>query len=262
MIASKPIRGITYCLLFSLWLLCSCGEKTPAAEFFDTPHSKVSIAHLKTLATSNSRTITEDISIEGYVVANDLFGEYYKSIIICDESGGIEISVETNSTARVFPVAAKVTVLCSSLTLGNYAGRVILGAKSSDYTVGRIDESDFSRYFTIDKLSPQAVEPELITIADISPKYVGNYVEISDVAFTEGGRLRWCDTDPQTGKVIATERELNDTEGHTLAVRTIAQCSYGSELLPAGRGRIRGIIEKYNSRYSLRVVNRQFDFRE
>lgn len=245
-----------------LLILCGCSDDNPNAEFPDTPHSVVSIAHLKTMATSQSRIITEDISIEGYVVANDLFGEYYKSIVLCDKSGGIEISVECNSTAMLFPIAAKVTIHCTSLTLGNYSGRVILGAESSDYTVGRIAYSDFARFFSIDKLSPQAIEPNQITLSEISPKLVGNYVEIADVEFCEGGKLKWCDTDAATGKLITTERELRNAQGNSLWVRTIAQCSYGSEKLPAGRGRIRGIIEKYNSRYSLRVVNRQFEFGE
>lgn len=249
-------------ILSTLALLCGCGEETPAFEGEDMPNGIISIAHLKTMATSDSRIITEDISIEGYVVVNDLYGEYYKSIVICDKSGGIEISVDTNSTARTFPVAAKVTVHCTSLTLGNYAGRIILGAKSFDYVVGRIAESDFTRYFSIDKLSPQAIEPTQISIAEIAPQHVGNYVEIADVTFNEGGKVKWCDTDTETKEFITTERIICDKQGDSLAVRTIAQCSYASEMLPTGRGRIRGIIEKYNNRYSLRVVNRQFDFRE
>ena len=262
MTASKAIKTILGLFALAVALLCSCSEPTPTPEFSDSPNGVVSIAHLKTLATSQSRIITEDISIEGYIIANDLFGEYYKSIILCDESGGIEISIETNSTAKIFPCAAKVRVHCTSLVLGNYSGRVILGAKSYDYTVGRIAESDFARHFSIDKLSPKAIEPTHITIAEVTPALIGNYVEIAEVEFIDGGKLKWCDLDTESGEIITTERELRDTQGHAIWVRTIAQCSYASEILPAGRGRIRGIIERYNNRYSLRIVNRQFDFKE
>ena len=241
-------------------LLWSCGEATPAPEFDDQPYGIVSIAHLKTMAGSEPRTITEDISIEGYVVANDLYGEYYKSIVICDDSGGIEISVDTRQTAKIFPGAAKVTVHCTSLTIGDYDGRIVLGAKSNEYGIGRIEERDFARFFLIDKLSPKTVEPTKITIDAISAKEIGNYVEITDVGFYEADGLRWCDSDPVTGEVKTTTRQLIDKQGNTLLVRTISQCSYATELLPSGRGRIRGIVEKQNSRYSLRIVNRQFDF--
>lgn len=262
MAANQAIKIIFRFFIIAATLLYSCSEPTPTPEFSDSPSGIISIAHLKTLATGQSRTITEDISIEGYIVANDLFGEYYKSIVLCDESGGIEISIETNSTASIFPCAAKVRVHCTSLVLGNYFGRVILGAKSYDYTVGRIDESDFTRYFTIDRLSPKTIEPTPITIAEISPALIGNYVEIADVEFTDGGKQRWCDIDCESGEIITTERELCDTQGHSIWIRTIAQCSYASEMLPTGRGRIRGIIERYSNHYSLRIVNRQFDFKD
>ncbi|MBQ3148875.1 MAG: hypothetical protein IJB87_05895 [Alistipes sp.] len=248
----------------SLLLIASCSKSDdPAAEYPESPHGKVSIAHLKTLAIKDSKVITEDISIEGYVVANDLFGEYYKSIVVCDESGGIEISVDTHSTAKTFPIAAKVTIHCTSLTLGNFAGRIILGAKANDdYTVGRIAESDFARHFAIDLLAAQAIEPTKITISEISPNIIGNYIEINDVAFTNSNGIKWCDTDPATGEFLTSERELSDSDGNTISVRTIAQCIYASEILPSGIGKVRGIVEKYNSRYSLRIVNRQFDFNE
>ena len=243
-------------------LLCGCSEPNPAPEFNDRPYGLISIAHLKTMAKSEPHTITEDISIEGYVVANDLYGEYYKSIVICDDSGGIEISVDARQTAKIFPGAAKVTLHCTSLSIADYYGRVVIGAKSNEYGIGRIEEENFARFFIIDKLSPTATEPTKMTINAISAKDVGNYVEIADVSFTDAEGLRWCDIDTATGEAITTTRQLTDQQGNTLLVRTIAQCSYATERLPSGRGKVRGIIERQNSRYSLRIVNRQFDFRE
>jgi hypothetical protein len=242
--------------------LCGCGDPTPMPEFDNSPYGIVSIAHLKTMAGSEPRTITEDISIEGYVVANDLYGEYYKSIVICDDSGGIEISVDARQTAKIFPYAAKVNIHCTSLSIGSYDGRIVLGAKSNEYGIGRIEERDFARFISIDKLSPKATEPTEITIDAISAKDIGNYVEINDVSFSNADGLKWCDTDPTTGEAKTTTRQLIDQKGNTIFVRTIAQCSYAAELVPSGRGKIRSIVEKQNSRYSLRIVNRQFDFRE
>ena len=111
MIALQQNKLLIICA-FALQL-CGCGDPTPMPEFDNSPYGIVSIAHLKTMAGSEPRTITEDISIEGYVVANDLYGEYYKSIVICDDSGGIEISVDARQTAKIFPYAAKVNIHCT-----------------------------------------------------------------------------------------------------------------------------------------------------
>ena len=51
-------------------------DDTPAVEYPDTPNSKISIAHLKALCRADRTVITDDISIEGHVIANDLYGEF------------------------------------------------------------------------------------------------------------------------------------------------------------------------------------------
>ena len=105
---------------------CACTKSVP--DYDDDPRGTVSIAHLKTLCTSESVVITDDIAITGHIAANDLYGEYSRTIVLCDDSGGIEIAVDSRRTAETFPIAARLTVHCTSLALGDYGGRVMLGA--------------------------------------------------------------------------------------------------------------------------------------
>lgn len=233
----------------------------PVAPFDEAPHGVVSIAHLKSLAKSESYTITDDISIEGYVVANDLFGEYYKSIVISDESGGIEIAIDTNKTATQFPISARVVVYCSGLTIGDYGGRLTLGATpAGHYTVDRISAKDISRYFLVDKSAPKAIEPTRLNINEIAEEHIGNYIRMDDVTFASQAGMSWCDKEPASGEYITTERTLHDRKGNALAVRTIAECRYRSEKIPSGYGVVCGIVEYFNGNYSLRIVNHQILF--
>ena len=221
----------------------------------------VSIAHLKSLAKSESYTITDDISIEGYVVANDLFGEYHKSIVISDESGGIEIAIDTNKSATQFPISARVVVYCSGLTIGDYGGRLTLGATpAGHYTVDRISAKDISRYFLVDKSVPKAIEPTRLNINEIAEEHIGNYIRMDDVTFSSQAGMSWCDKEPASGEYITTERTLHDRKGNALAVRTIAECLYRSEKIPSGYGVVCGIVEYFNGEYSLRIVNHQLLF--
>ena len=82
--------------IISLIILSACQDSAPS--YNERPHGIISIAHLKTLATSDSYTITDDVAIEGYVVANDLFGEFYKSIVICEEKGQSVVYITNIST--------------------------------------------------------------------------------------------------------------------------------------------------------------------
>ena len=175
------VRAIRIAAILLSATLAGCADRA-AGEYPDTPYGSVSIAYLKTLARSASTVIADDIAITGYVAVNDLYGEYSATIVLCDESGGIEIAVDSRTTATLFPVSARVTVHCSSLALGNYGGRIILGARpTGSYTVDRIAASDFGRYFLIDKSRPAAVEPVRILIEELSPESIGRLVELRDV---------------------------------------------------------------------------------
>ena len=235
--------------------LVACSDAT-SGDYDSPPQGKVSIAYLKSLAQSEGRMITSDIAIEGYVVANDLFGEYYKSIVISDQSGGIAIGVDESSTAVRFPLSAHLTIHCSGLALGTYGGTLMLGAiPEREYNVDRIATSDIERYISIDKENPLAIEPTATTIAELTPSHIGNYVVINHLSFKEQAGMTWCDKDPLTGQYITTVRTAYDSDNRPLSIRIIAQCDYRSEAIPSGQGSLYGIVEYVNGEYTLRIVN-------
>lgn len=250
-------------MCFSLGL--SACEKSDAArddshpiDYPETPHGKVTIAHLKSMCRAESQRITDDISIEGHIIVNDLYGEYTYSIIVGDSSGCIEISVDTDSTAEIFAVGARIVVRCSSLALGDYGGKVILGAlPTGEYNIERIKEVDFARYFLIDETQVKTIEPQERKIDTISTADIGNYIILRDVQFSLGGTATWCDIEAESGEYITTERQIIDSEGQTFNVRTIAQCLYRDEILPDTKVALCGIVEYFNGDYSLRVINHQ-----
>lgn len=256
------IRGMAFAAgIFAVALFSAACNNTTAEEFESTPHGIVSIAHLKTLCRNNSTTINEDISIEGYVVANDLFGEYQRAIILCDESAGIEISIDCKPTAIHFPISARIVVHCTGLAVGNQGGRIILGAApSGSYTVNRIKESDIERYMLIDRTQPKEIKPQKMTIGQIDNDCVGNYIALDDVTFGAEAGLCWCDKNPETGEYITTYRTLHDRNGNTIGVRTIAECSYRAESIPSGYGSLWGMVERSSDEFVLRIVNHRIEF--
>lgn len=245
--------------IISIIIFSACNDQS--SGFDKRPQGVISIAHLKSLAASESYTITDDIAIEGYVVANDLYGEYSKSIVICDDSGGIEIAIDMRSTATTFPISARVVVHCSGLTIGDYGGQLTLGAiPEGRYTVDRISERDLLRYFLIDKNSPRAIEPTVVNINDIEPAHIGNYIRLNSISFSSQVGLTWCNKDLVTGEYIPTERTISDRMGNKFTVRTLPECHYREEIIPSGYGDICGIVHYFNGNYSLRIVNHQIIF--
>ena len=235
-------------------LAVACSDSTTIG-YGQQSEGMISIAHLKTMAAGSSVEIVENVAIEGYVVVNDLYGEYYKTIVISDESGGIELLVDCDNTAVEFPVSARVTAHCTGLAVGVYGGRVMLGAvPEREFTVERLSMQKAAQHIRVDKSAPVEIRAKEKKINEISTSDVSNYVVIDDVEFVDQG-LAWCDKDPLTGEYIATTRAVSDSEGRQIGVRTIASCSYRAERLPEGWGRLYGVVEYFNGEFALRVVN-------
>lgn len=248
-------------LIISITLLTACSDST--SSYDKPPQGTISIAHLKSLAATESYIITDDIAIEGHVVANDLYGEFYKSIVICDNSAGIEIAIDSRKTATQFPISAHVTVYCSGLCIGDYGGQLTLGVTPIDkYSVSRISEKDILRYFLVDKDNPQTIKPTTMNIRDINTTHIGNFIRIDNVTFGTQAGSTWCEQDPLTEEYITTERIVTNKIGDTFTIRCIGECKYNSEPLPSGYGSICGIVEYFNQEYSLRVVNHLIEFND
>lgn len=211
----------------------------------------VSIAYLKSLYSGHPVDIVTDYRIRGYVVSTDRFGNFYKTLIIADSTGGIEIKLDMENLFRDFWFGHEVTVHCNGLTLGAYSGLVQLGtAATGGYETGYIDENVITAHLKVTGLSPEAPRPYHLKIGELSERYLSCLVRFNDVQFVEEEQgLLWCDPDADT------DRHIVDRRGDTLTVRTSRHAEYASRLLPHGNGFIEGILSYFNGEYQLKVAD-------
>lgn len=256
----KTIVRINWLLL----LLFTAGCSNSSTLEYEKPGEGIhTIAYLKSLCPANgSHTIRETVILCGVVTANDLHGEFNKSIVIEDATGGVEISIDHSNLAKPFPLNTVVNVHCNGLAVGDYGGKVMLGAQpEGDYTVDRIPSADLQRYIrpaTDSNLSRRAVP---MTFGAVTLRDADRYVRFENVRFEEQ-TVSWCDSDPESGKPVTTRRTLIDATGKRFFVRTLGGCRYATEPVPQGTGSINGIIDYFNGEFSLRVTNDETDFRE
>lgn len=242
-------------------LAAGCDEATHPAPR-EEQRATNSVAYLKSLCDGrNSVVVTQEITVQGYVAANDRYGEFTKSLVIEDATGGITVAADLESVADVCPFGYVATLRCHGLVLCDYGGKIQIGVAPEGSGAGRIPAEDFARYVSI--RMPEADEglrAEAVTIDRIAERHIDTRVRIDGVHFPQAG-AKWCDTDPQTGRSVTTERTLADDEGHTLPVRTAGTCTYAKEPIPAGTGSIYGVIDYFDGKYTLRVTNRTSCFR-
>ena len=206
----------------------------------DTPQGTVTIAALKSRCTGAQAAVTEDITIEGVVTGNDLYGEFYKTLVVEDTSGGISIAVDATELYVDYPVGTAVTIHCNGLFLCDYGGKVMLGTRPTDEYAGpgRIPQAEAALYLRRKQAETRPLRPRTFTFGEVDMRHTDTYVHFEGVRFVQQGN--WCDPDPETGRP--------------------ATCTYATEPVPQGTGSVYGIIDYFNGKYTLRIANREVDF--
>lgn len=216
---------------------------------------RISIAYLKSLCKGDSYRIVDDFVISGTVVANDIYGELSRSIVVMDDSAGIEIAIDSFALHELFPLYSRVEVYCSGLKLARVGHKVEMGAVATDdFMLDNIDAEMVNRYLRVVGVESEFVAPTL-SIDQLSATHISGVVRIDDIEICATDRgLAWCDM--VDGEQITTYRAAVDSRGNEFAIRTLGSCSYGAEVMPTEKFSAVGIVEYADSRYTLRIVNR------
>ena len=243
-----------------LALLAGCDRASKPEYVVCPPEPQHTVAYLKSLCDGRSNVaVTQDIIIRGFVTANDLYGEFDKTIVVEDGTGGIAIAAEHPSLADDYPFGIVATVRCNGLTLCDYGGKIELGTTPGGEGAGRIPRDELARYIRTEPPGGETHTAQPLTFDAVAARHIDTRVRFDDVRFTDTGTT-WCDTDPETGRTVATERTIADARGRTFTVRTAGTCIYAKEPVPQGTGSLYGIIDYFAGKYTLRVTNREAVF--
>ena len=249
-------------LLF--FCLCSCSDASSLdyAGSGDDTEGHVSVAYLKSLCQGLLHPITEDLWIEGQVVANDLYGEFPNVLVLSDQSGGIEVLVALERLYRTFETGCTVRVYCNGLALADYGGKIQLGVlPTGEYVLDRIAVESLGRHVRRSDAVPIDLLPEVLTFGEVNTGRIATYVRFERVRFAhEEIGQPFCLRDSETDRLLATDRHLVDMRNDTLLVRIVASCIYASEPIPDGEGIANGVLDYFNGNYMLRISNRMIDF--
>ncbi|MEO1516586.1 MAG: DUF5689 domain-containing protein [Bacteroidota bacterium] len=240
---------------------------------FDEPPSTIELPDISANTTISQlkekhiagefESITEDLVIEGIVVADDASGNFYRTLIIQDGTGGIELRLNSNELYNDYPIGRQLFVKCNGLTMGDYNGIVQLGGGTY------VDDRGFNRLGGIEDIFVKdvllrgtrnnEVTPTVVTIdqltTDIQDPYINTLVQINDVQFATGSSGEtYALYDQATNTRSTVNRDLEDCNGNELVLRSSGFADFVNELTPTGKGSITGV-------YSVFRTTRQFYIR-
>jgi len=204
----------------------------------------------------NTPTYTADDIIEGYVVSSDEGGNFYKSFYVqaIDGSKGYNLSVdEVNLYAKNFQPGKKVFLKLKGLAYANptsFGVGLIFGAPPTEqYAVNRLATLEYPKHLiaSCDAVSEDAIVKK-ITIAQVSDTYLNTLVEIDNVQFTDeaaGGTYDSNREDDFDSSIFVTDG------AKSLTIRTSRFANFAGRIVPSGKGKIRGVLTKYNSTFQI-----------
>ena len=216
----------------------------PPVEEYPSITPNATISDIKALHTiGNTPTlITDSLVIEGIVVSSDEAGNFFKQLIIQDDSAGIELRIELSNLYSEYPVGRKVWVKCKDLFVGDYEGNHQLTINDAG---DRIPEGMLSK-FLIGGPKDQIVTPQSVSILDIknSTRYRNMLIELDNVQFAAADSGQTY-ADAVTSSSL--NRSIQDCNGNAIILRSSGYATFASDLTPGGNGKALGIHTNFGT---------------
>ena len=203
----------------------------------------------------NSLPYANDDIIEGYVTSSDETGNFYNSIsfqtIPTDGSApiGYSVSVDLKSSTEGFIPGRKVYIKLKGLYTLKEFGSLKIGSFFEN-GIGRIASYDWKKHLF---LSPTILEENsfvrTISLAQAATDInINTLVEIDNVQFADESLARTYYDKDDGG--FATNHNIIDVNGGIPRFFRVSKFAlFSTQNVPAGRGKIRGVMSKYNSDY-------------
>lgn len=253
-LAAFLIAGITACVKQNFDEPPSQGEPSGL-----TANITIKDLKAKHVTVGGFDPITEDLLIGGVVVMDDRSGNYYKTLVIQDSTGGIEVTFNDGYLYNQFPVGRKIFIRCQDLLLTDYAGLTQLAGgvvfeNGSPSGVG-LTELQVRQKVVKDVTgvapAPKSLDMNLLATG-AADDYLSTLVVLEDVQFVQ------CDA----GKTYAdavTKTDLNriveDCDGQEVILRSSGYAEFAAVRTPTGNGTLVGVLSKYNDDYQIFIRN-------
>lgn len=251
----KPLK-ILLVIVTAIFLAPACNKKFDEPPAF-TPAEitpDLTIADLKAMhRTGSFEVITIDKTIGGIVIADDESGQFYKTIVIQDETGGISINLDGYDLYTSYPIGRKVYVKVKDLYLGDFNRMIQLGAGvdySSSARLSPIPAALFNQYLIKGTLG-NSVEPKAVSVADLNESLQNTLIQLNDFEFAVADTSKTF-ADASLG-ASAINYTIKSCSGESIILRNSSYADFAGYNLPNGNGSITAVYSVFGSTRQLNI---------
>lgn len=243
-----PLAALIFTIAFTACVKRDFDEPPTGGEPVNVT-ANTTIAALKALHVSSGGfdKITDDLIIEGTVVMDDRSGNYYKTLVIQDATGGIEVKFNDGYLFNSYPVGRKMFIRCQDLILTDYnkltqltGSTVEQGGQLSD--VGITEAQVRSKVVKGPIGDPPA--PKVLTIAELNASHISTLVQLQNVQFSSADANKTF-ADPVTK--YSLNRTVEDCSKKQIILRSSGYADFAGALTPTGNGTMTGIMGIYGT---------------
>lgn len=188
--------------------------------------------------------ISDEVIIKGVVISNDQAGNFFKVLIIEDETAGIEIQIDRVALQDDYPLGREVFVKAQGLFMGDNNGTIQLGASIdavNDNRVTRIPDN-LRQLYLFRGAKDQNISPNVTNIEALGTDQISTLVQLNDVQFIGG------DVGTTLGDAVnqfSRNLTLEDCEGNTILIRTSGFADFANFEAPSGNGSITAVYSVF-----------------
>jgi hypothetical protein len=240
-----------------LFTAASCVDQDfdapPAGGFDPNLATNATIADLKALHVPGDYVeITDDLVIDALVISSDEAGNFFKQLVIQDETGGIEIRIDVANLHNEFPVGRKIYLKAKGLWISDYNGLIQLGAgegvdDDGDPELIRIPQTLVDNFF-VKATFGNPVIPKIKTIDELTLADVSTLIQFDGVQFinADAGEI-YADS------ALTKNMEVEDCADNTLILRNSGFADFRAQLTPTGNGTLVGILGVFRDDYQFMI---------
>lgn len=238
-------------------IVVSCNKKFDEPPVYTPPviTPDLTIADLKAMHVSGQyEQITENKTIGGVVIADDRSGQFYKTIVIQDETGGISISLDAYDLYTSYPIGRMVYVKVKGLYLGDYNKLIELGGgvdnSGSTPRLANIPSILIDSYLIKGNLDND-VTPKVVTIDELNDSYQNTLIELDDYEFAAADTSKtFAKPDLSSSAVNFTLQGCSDK---SIILRNSSYADFAGYNVPNGNGKLIAVYTVFGTTKQLNI---------
>lgn len=232
------MRRLFIILLLLIGVMSGCydnhKESTPK-EFNE--FGNYNIAQLRGLCQRGCHTITLDLKSIGYITSSDKEGNFYRSVIVEDGSGAVEIKLGTYNIESQYPIGLMVALNLKGTAVMVENGVVQLGLppQSFDSSPREMEATEIIDQYLIRSNEIVSVVPTPCNIKHLDITLCGRFISIDNLSYAPLA-------DQEEEVSMTGYHRFVDNEGNAIYVYTSPYANFANMEIPNHIETLQGIL--------------------